>query len=590
MVVLRAVRLVISLNRRHSIGLIALAFAIPTITFGSSAVYGIFLNAIQSSWNAATDTSWVYFLGGLVFIVFPLLSGLASDLNWFFESHSRLHIDRENALMYADNMSSRDIAQYEDKEFSLLKARVEGGGLWKLQHVFQDFVPILYDFWTVVMACGVVLAAEWWFIPLILIGILPRLIIGVRHGGWAYSIWSSSTEIRRQYADISWRFATGGEVQIMKLFGIREYLLSLMRTLHDTFHSDELSKVNHRFRGDILARVSSEVSTGICLFWCLHEVMSGTISIGTFTFYSTGLYRLSGSASLLSSRWGRIASEVGYLKDIFKLLDAPPYLSHSAHPINVTSEEAPTITFEDVHFSYAGGGSGEVLKGVSFAIPPESKVAIVGKNGAGKSTVIRLLLRTYDPTRGRILVNGTDLREISLESWYRTLGVYMGGSPRFAFTIEKNISLGDVSRALDHARVRHSATAMEADEFVRKLELGYEQVLGKTFPNGVDLSWGQSQRISLSQLHYREPKVLVLDEPTSALDAIAERDLFEKILGTTSNQTTIFVSHRFSTVRKAPRILVLDDGLLVEDGSHDALIREPKVYAELYSAQAEGYR
>ena len=247
------------------------------------------------------------------------------------------------------------------------------------------------------------------------------------------------------------------------------------------------------------------------------------------------------------------------------------------------------FVFEDVGFRYPGSEAWAV-RGLNFALAPGERIALVGENGAGKTTLVKLLARLYDPTEGRILLDGVDLRHYDVDSLRRNVGVIFQDFVRYDFLLKENIAVGDIERREDEPLIESAAQRSLADTVAARFPSRYGQMLGKRFEGGVDLSGGEWQKVALARAYMREAQLLILDEPTAALDARAEYEVFLRFAELTAGRMAVLISHRFSTVRMADRILVLQGGRLVEQGTHEALVAERGLYAELFSLQAAGYR
>jgi ATP-binding cassette subfamily B protein len=245
--------------------------------------------------------------------------------------------------------------------------------------------------------------------------------------------------------------------------------------------------------------------------------------------------------------------------------------------------------FEKVSFAYPGGGR-TVLRDLDFRLEPDERIALIGENGQGKTTIVKLLTRLYDPTAGRILLDGVDLREYSVEDLHREIGVIFQDFMRYEMAARQNISVGRVDSAGDLASIERAARKSLADAVIRRLPGGYEQMLGRRFEGGLDLSGGEWQKVALARAYLRDAQVLILDEPTAALDARAEYEVFQRFSELTEGKMALLISHRFSTVRMADRIVVLEDGRIVEEGNHDRLIALGGRYSEMFELQAASYR
>ncbi|HEY5000140.1 MAG TPA: ATP-binding cassette domain-containing protein, partial [Usitatibacter sp.] len=284
-----------------------------------------------------------------------------------------------------------------------------------------------------------------------------------------------------------------------------------------------------------------------------------------------------------------VAGQALYLDDLFSFFEIEPEIASPANARAFPNPIREGFTFEDVGFRYPGAERWAV-RNLSFRLGAGEVLALVGENGAGKTTLVKLLARLYDPDEGRILLDGQDLREYDLTELRRNIGVIFQDFVRFHLTAADNIAVGLIEARGDRERIVKAARASLADEVIAKLPAGYEQLIGKRFKTGVDLSGGEWQKIAIARAYMRDAQVLILDEPTAALDARAEFEIFQRFKELSAGKTAVLISHRFSSVRMADRIVVLGDGRVEAIGTHEALLAQGGRYAELFELQAAGYR
>jgi len=320
----------------------------------------------------------------------------------------------------------------------------------------------------------------------------------------------------------------------------------------------------------------------------IYRVVSGVITLGELTFLSGSFNRLTRNLQDFFSKFTRITESALYLKDYFEFIDwsiVPKYEENQPIPEKIVSG----FEFRNVHFSYPDSDH-EILKGVTFTISAGEKMAFVGQNGAGKTTLTKLLLRFYEPTSGEILLDGVNINRFKKDDYQKYFGVIFQDFFRYEFTIKENIAVGDIAELNNQEKIEHAAQLSLATEVISELKKGYNQQLGKRFAKGQELSGGQWQKVALARAYMKNAEVMILDEPTSALDAKAESDVFKRFIGLTQGKTSIIISHRFSTVRQADRILVLEAGKILEIGTHNQLMANNALYAQLFQLQAEGYQ
>ncbi len=319
------------------------------------------------------------------------------------------------------------------------------------------------------------------------------------------------------------------------------------------------------------------------------RAVDGSVSIGELAFLAGSFRQLRSLLEGILSRFTSVSQGAIYLRDFFEFFEIKPKIKPADHPLPFPKTILQGFTFEDVGFRYANSDRW-ANRHLSFTLHPGEKLALVGENGAGKTTLVKLLARLYDPTEGRILLDGKDLQEYDIADLRLNVGIIFQDYLRYQMTFAQNIAVGNISQQHNRPLIEASAKQSLADTLAAKLPEAYDQQLGKRFAQGVELSGGEWQKVALARAYMRDAQLLILDEPTSALDARAEYNVFEHFAELTKGKSAVLISHRFSTVRMADRILVLEKGELVEIGSHQELIKKDGRYAELFNLQAMGYR
>jgi len=322
----------------------------------------------------------------------------------------------------------------------------------------------------------------------------------------------------------------------------------------------------------------------------LTSVFAGKLAIGQFTLYFQQTLNLAKGAEEVLDNYSSMNMRSKYIDQYFELLDYSPSIFLSKQPVKIPSKPEPSVLeFKNVSFKYPESKR-YILKDFNIIINSGEKIALVGENGAGKSTLIKLILRFYNVTEGEILLNGINIKEIDLNEWYKKIGALFQDFIKYQFTLKENVIYGDLGKQDDLKALKEAIQKSGTDEFLKDLDKGLDQIVGKTFEGGVDLSGGQWQKLALARAFFRDAPILILDEPTSAIDAKAEYEIFERVQKLQKDKTVIIISHRFSTVRNADRILVLDEGRIIEEGNHEKLMKKTGLYAELFNLQAQGYK
>jgi ATP-binding cassette, subfamily B, bacterial len=339
--------------------------------------------------------------------------------------------------------------------------------------------------------------------------------------------------------------------------------------------------------GSALSSLGTLAYYGAYIF-ILFATVAGNITVGSLTFLAGSFSNMRSLLQGIMTRFSQIAESALYLQDLFDFLELQPQITPPTNPLPLPRPIRQGFTFENVGFKYHNSDKWAV-RHLSFHLRAGEKLALVGENGAGKTTLVKLLARLYEPTEGRILLDGVDLREYDLNDLRHQVGIIFQDYVRFQMTASDNIAIGQISNIQDKERIQGSAQKSLADLVIQRLPDKYEQVLGKRFNKGVELSGGEWQKVALARAYMRDAQLLILDEPTSALDARAEHEVFLRFSELIEGRTAVLISHRFSTVRMADRILFLEQGQLKELGSHEELLAQNGKYAELFLLQARGY-
>lgn len=429
---------------------------------------------------------------------------------------------------------------------------------------------------------------EPWLILLLALSIVPSFINELKFSSDRYSLARSWTSERRELDYLRYIGANNRTAQEVKLFGLTDFIANRFRELARRYYllTRRLAWRQSLFGG--LFNLLGVLSYYGAYVLIIYRTLGGFLSLGELTFLSGSFNRLQGSLQGFFSRFTRISESALYLKDYFDFIDleterpATDYL-----PLPETIREG--FEFQDVHFTYPDRDQ-PVLKGISFTLRAGEKMAFVGQNGAGKTTLIKLILRFYEPTRGRILLDGTDIARFDPDAYRSRFGVIFQDFFRYEFTLRENIAVGDIESVSDEDRIVEAARKSLADQVISEMSAGLDQQLGRRFYRGQELSGGQWQKVALARAYMKDADVMILDEPTASLDARAEYEVFKRFIGLTRGRTSIIISHRFSTVRMADRILVLEDGRIISLGTHEELMKEGGLYAELFNLQAAGYQ
>ncbi|MDN4163903.1 ABC transporter ATP-binding protein [Cytophagales bacterium LB-30] len=494
----------------------------------------------------------------------------------------------KTSVQLMEHAGQLDLDQFEDSAFydKLERARRQTIGRTMLM---SQVLSQLQDIFTILfLAAGLVVFSPW-LILLLLIAVIPAFLGETHFNEKSYSLVRSWTPERRELDYLRYTGASDETAKEIKIFGLSNFLIERFRVLSDKFYNANKAIATKRAWWGIVLAALGTLGYYSAYVFIIQQTISGSLTLGELIFLSTSFARLRGLLETFLSRFSSMTEGALYLQDFFEFFQLQPRIQASVQGIPFPRSIKEGFVFENVSFKYDKVPN-YALRHLSFTLKAGEKLALVGENGAGKTTLVKLLARLYDPTEGRILLDGRDLREYNVEDLRREIGVIFQDFVKFQLIASENIAVGRIEEKTQMQKIQHSAQLSLADQVIEKLPQKYEQMIGKRFADGVDLSGGQWQKIALGRAYMRDSQILILDEPTAALDARAEFEVFQRFADLTKGKTAVLISHRFSTVRMADRILVIENGAALEIGSHEELLAKDGRYAELFHLQAAGYR
>jgi ATP-binding cassette, subfamily B, bacterial len=487
-----------------------------------------------------------------------------------------------------EHASSLDLLAYEDPVFydRLERARVQATDrLYMIQAIGRLVQQVIT---TITLSVSIMLFSPW-LLLLLIVGVIPAFVGETHFAFLGYAKNFRQTPIRRQLDYLRILGGSKEAAKELKLFGLKEFLTGKFKRLSTQVYEEDISLARRKvFAGSALSAIGT-AGYYTAYVYAVWRTVAGVFSLGTLTFLANAIRDASSNLQQTFSTLSTIADQALFLTDLIAFFEMKPTIRSKLNALPAPRPILSGFEFRNVSFRYPGA-SRLVLNGLNFQLRPGERVALIGENGEGKTTIVKLLCRLYDPVEGQILLDGVDLREYDLGDLYREIGVIFQDYMRYEMTARENIAVGRIEKIDDLPLLERSARKSLADEVVGKLEAGYDQMLGRRFENGVDLSGGEWQKVALARAYLRDAQLLILDEPTSALDARSEYEVFQRFAELTAGKMAVFISHRFSTVRMADRIVVLENGRIAEEGDHETLTHMGGRYAEMFELQAASYR
>lgn len=506
-----------------------------------------------------------------------LIDSLLGDL---FSNHTSVQIIAHAATL--------DLDQFEDSVFydKMERARQQTVGrtilLSQVMSQLQDMITIGF------LASGLLIFNPW-LILLLLVAIIPSFLGESYFNDQTYAMTRSQTPERRELDYFRFLGASDETAKEVKTFNLSGFIIDRFRKLSDKFYWDNRKLVISRASWGTFFSMLGSIGYYTAYVIIILRTVNGTVTLGELTFLAGSFRQMRGLLEGILTRFTAVSQGAVYLRDFFEFFEIKPKITPAAHPLPFPNPMKTGFTFEDVGFKYLNSDRW-ANRHISFTLKPGEKLALVGENGAGKTTLVKLLARLYDPTEGRILLDGIDLKDYDLADLRMHTGIIFQDYLRYQMTLAQNIAVGNIAEKDNRDLIKASAQQSLADVLANKLPDQYDQMLGKRFFQGVELSGGEWQKVALARAYMKDTQLLILDEPTASLDTRAEYEVFQRFAELTKGKSAVLISHRFSTVRMADRILVLNQGELAEIGSHEELLEKGGRYAELFGLQAMGYR
>ena len=521
-------------------------------------------------------------------VVFNVLLGLITRAIDYSDSLLANRYTQHVSVRVMEQASQLDLTTYENPLFydRLERARVQATDrLAMIQQMGRLFQQIIT---TLTFSIALVLASPW-LVLLMAFGVLPSFIGETHYAFLGYAKNFRQTPAKRQMDYLRQVAGSREGAKEVKLFGLNKFFTNRFQTLANQIYVEDVALSRSKLIVGGLLGVIGTLGYYGAYVYVIWRTLHGDYNIGQFGFLTTAIQQASSNLQQVFSTASGIADQALFLTDLIAFFDMKPTVLSNPDGLPAPAKIQRGFEFRNVSFTYPGTNR-TVLKNFNLTLSPGERIALIGENGQGKTTVVKLITRLYDPTEGQILLDGIDLREYVLEDLHRHIGVIFQDFMRFEMTARENIGVGRVDQPYEDSDIEVAAHKSLADTVVAKLAGGYDQMLGRRFEGGVELSGGEWQKIALARAYLRDAQLLILDEPTAALDARSELEVFERFAELTQGKMALLISHRFSTVRMADRIVVLSGGRLIEEGNHQQLIDKNGLYASMFEMQAASYR
>jgi ATP-binding cassette subfamily B protein len=533
------------------------------------------------------DVAEIWKLVGIEFAL-AIASDLLGRANTLCDSLLGDRFTNRLSVRLMQHADRPDLSSFEDPVFydKLERARRQTTGrlglLSALLSLGQDAVSL------VSLSAGLIVFSPWLMV-LLVAAVIPAFLGETHFTNLAYSVLYRWTPQRRRLDYLRMLGASVQSAKEVKIFGLGPHLTKrYSQVSDDIFQENKTLSIKRASVGSLLNLISTGGYYGAYAV-VLVRVLGGGISIGTFTFLTGAFARSRSYIEKILGSFNDISEQALFLKDLFEFFEMEPSIRSKPGALVAPRPIRDGFEFRNVAFAYPGA-SRMVVQNINFRLYAKEKIALIGENGAGKTTLVKLLARLYDPIQGSILLDGVDLREYDVDDLRTQIGVIFQDYMRYDMLARENIGFGSIESIGDQDRIERAAHKSLAGQVIGRLPGGYDQMIGRRFEGGVDLSGGEWQKFALARAYMRDAQLLILDEPTATLDARAEFEVFQRFAELTQDRMAVLISHRFSTVRMADRILVLADGEIREHGTHDQLVALGGRYAELFELQAAGYR
>lgn len=521
-------------------------------------------------------------MAALIGNLFGSLSGYAS------EAQSQIVTDSINDILHAKSIEL-DLEYYENANFYNALHRAQQEASYRPQRLLNSLVQLAQNSISLIAIASLLISLHWSIAVVLLAAALPGLFVRLKHAGKLYRKQPGWTIKERIAWYFHWMLTLDYYAKELRLFNLGALFRQRYRNLRQDVRQERLALARRRSLAEFTTQASGTFAVFAAWGFIAYQTIQGQITLGSLVMYYQAFQRGQAFLQQLLSSLASLYENSLFLSHLYEFLDLKPKVTNPVSPQPVPDPLKIGLTFERVSFHYPHS-SRPLLEEINLTIPAGETVALVGENGAGKTTLIKLLCRLYDPSSGRITIDGIDLRDLNTTDWRREISVVFQDYVRYNLTVRENIGFGYITNLAEDEKIIKAAQKSGAERAIARLPKGYDTTLGTQFDEGEELSIGEWQKVAIARAFLRPAQILILDEPTSALDARAEYEVFEQFRQLIQGKTAILISHRLSTVKMVDRIFVLENGRIVETGSHEDLLKLGGTYARLFAIQAKYYQ
>ena len=521
--------------------------------------------------------------------VATILNSLCQSLNELVNTaHSQQVTDYMQGVIHAKSVEA-DLEYYENAKYHDALQRAQQEAPYRPPQILNRLAQVGQNAISLVAMVGLLVSLHWGIVGILLIATFPAVLVRTKFSRIMYSWQRRRTQLERQSMYLAWMLTNEHFAKEVRLFDLGGWFSEEYRQIRRRLYEEKLSISTKRSLAFFLTQAFAGTIIFSVFAYIIYQTIQGSLLLGDLVLYYQALQRGQNNLRLTLSSLSGLYEDNLFLANLYEFLDLKPRIINPATPKAIPPKMNRGIEFKNVNFSYADSAR-QALKNINLTIKPGETIALVGENGSGKTTLIKLLCRLYDPTSGSISIDGTNIQQFSIADLRRQVSVIFQDYAKYHFSAEENIRLGDIDVAPGDREIYSAAVRSGAHDVITRLPNTYDTVLGKLFDTGEELSIGQWQKVALARAFLRDSQLIVLDEPTSAMDPKAEYEIFKKFRELIEDQSAVLITHRLSTVKMADRIYVMDNGEIIESGTHEELMQLQKSYATLFETQAQNYR